>query len=128
MIYRKYIYLYSGYGTYIFQILIYSSIRSNMMRLKNDKNISQNLTIARRLITVVVSDFLCWFPIGLLGLLAFSGTAISGEVNVAMAIFVLPLNSALNPFLYTYNIIAEKRRRRKEKELVLVLQSQKEVH
>ena len=96
--------------------------------MSNTDSASQNLTIARRLITVVVSDFLCWFPIGLLGLLAFSGTAISGEVNVAMAIFVLPLNSALNPFLYTYNIIAEKRRRRKEKELVLMLQSQKEAH
>ena len=79
---------------------------------------SKNLTIARRLITVVVSDFLCWFPIGLLGLLAFSGTPISGEVNVAMAIFVLPLNSALNPFLYTYNQLMEKRRAKREAQLI----------
>ena len=58
-----------------------------------------------------MSDFLCWFPIGLLGLLASSGTPFPGEISVAMAIFVLPFNSALNPFLYTLNVVLEKRRR-----------------
>jgi hypothetical protein len=28
---------------------------------------------------------------------------------VALAIFVLPFNSALNPFLYTYNVLLERR-------------------
>ena len=37
-----------------------------------------------------------------------TGVPISGEVNVAVAIFVLPLNSALNPFLYTLNILKER--------------------
>ena len=30
------------------------------------------------------------------------------EANVAVAIVVVPLNSALNPFLYTLNILREK--------------------
>jgi hypothetical protein len=51
------------------------------------------------------------------GLLASQGTAISSEVNVAMAIFVLPLNSALNPFLYTLNVVLEKRQARREERL-----------
>ena len=96
------------------QASIYWSIRSNKMEVTDDSSKSQNLTIARRLITIVVSDFFCWFPIGLLGLLAFFGTPIPGEVNVVMAIFVLPLNSALNPFLYTYNLLAEKWRIKRE--------------
>nr|KAG5698009.1 hypothetical protein BaRGS_005827 [Batillaria attramentaria] len=75
---------------------------------------SKDLTIARRLFTVVMSDFLCWFPIGLLGLLASNGVAVPGEVNVVMAIIVLPLNSALNPFLYTVNAVMERRRQTKE--------------
>nr|KAG5686627.1 hypothetical protein BaRGS_011071 [Batillaria attramentaria]KAG5703872.1 hypothetical protein BaRGS_031506 [Batillaria attramentaria] len=80
----------------------------------SDTRNTNDLTIARRLTTIVLSDFLCWFPIGLLGLLASTGTPISGEVNVAMAIFVLPLNSALNPFLYTLNMLLEKRRKAAE--------------
>jgi hypothetical protein len=79
---------------------------------------SQNLAIARRLVTVVLTEFLCWFPIGVLGLSASAGLPVPGEVNVALAIFVLPLNSALNPFLYTYNMLMEKRRVWKEAKLL----------
>nr|KAG5711591.1 hypothetical protein BaRGS_016773 [Batillaria attramentaria] len=89
-------------------VLIFLSVRKNTTT-SNQGN--QDATIARRLTPITLSDFLCWFPIGLLGLLASTGTPISGEVNVAMAIFVLPLNSGLNPFLYTYNVIIEMRRR-----------------
>ena len=98
------------------QLTIYWSIRTNSMcvsdAVANRK--TKDLTIARRLLTVATSDFLCWFPIGLLGLLASRGVAVSGEVNVAMAIVVLPLNSTLNPFLYTLNLIQERRRKAKE--------------
>ena len=94
------------------------------MSVSDESSMSQNLTIARRLLTVVVSDFLCWFPIGLFGLLAYFGVQVHGEVNVAMAIFVLPLNSALNPFLYTYNILQEKRRLKKEGKMLKQLQQE----
>nr|KAG5702607.1 hypothetical protein BaRGS_027993 [Batillaria attramentaria] len=90
------------------QMFIYVSVRQNSLLTENAA--SRDAAIARRLTTIVVSDFLCWFPIGLLGLLASTGNPIPGEINVAMAIFVLPLNSALNPFLYTFNVIMEKRR------------------
>jgi hypothetical protein len=69
------------------------------------------VTVVRRLITVAVTDFLCWFPIGLCGLLSWTGWRIPGEVTVAMAMLVLPINAALNPFLYTFNVIVEKRRK-----------------
>nr|KAG5686652.1 hypothetical protein BaRGS_013439 [Batillaria attramentaria] len=65
-----------------------------------------------------LQDFLCWFPIGLLGLLASQGTPVPSEANVSMAILVLPLNSVLNPFLYNLNIILEKRRAAKEDRLL----------
>ena len=109
------------------QVSVYVSMASNAMTSSDTSRKSKDLVVARRLITVVVSDFCCWFPIGLLGLLASRGVPISGEVNVAMAIFVLPLNSALNPFLYTLNIIKEKRQRMKEEKLLkLILDSRVE--
>ena len=79
--------------------------------------------LAHRLITVAMSDFLCWFPIGLLGLLASSGTPVPGEVSVAMAILAFPINSALNPFLYTLNTILAKRQRVVERRLQKLLQA-----
>ena len=86
------------------QVFIYWSIRINAMSSSQTTRQSHDLIIARRLLTVAMSDFLCWFPIGLLGLLASSGTPISGEVNMVMAIFVLSFSSAQNPFLYTLNV------------------------
>ena len=115
------------------QGFIYWSVNVGSMAVNDSSRRSKDLTIARRLITVAVSDFLCWFPIGLLGilasngipvpgevnvsvsdflcwfpigllgLLASNGSPVPGEVNVATAIIVLPVNSALNPFLYTLN-------------------------
>nr|KAG5702544.1 hypothetical protein BaRGS_003704 [Batillaria attramentaria] len=97
------------------QVLIFLSVRKNTIASNRG---NQDATIARRLTSIALSDFLCWFPIGLLGLLASKGTPISGEINVAMVIFVLPLNSALNPFLYTFNVIMEKRRKAAEARLL----------
>ena len=105
------------------QTSVYWSIKLNSMSVTNTTSKSHDLTIARRLLTVVVSDFVCWFPIGLLGLLASRGVAVPSEVNVAMAIFVLPLNAAMNPFLYTFNMLMERRRKTKEAELMKWLES-----
>ncbi|XP_076466146.1 uncharacterized protein LOC143297615 [Babylonia areolata] len=91
------------------QIVIYYTV-CNASKLAGAQRRSQEFTIARRLFLVVVTDFCCWFPIGLMGLLANRGVPIPGVVNVWAAIFILPLNSALNPFLYTLNAVLEKRR------------------
>ena len=104
------------------QAFIYWSVRKNALDTESTK-ISRDLTIARRLISVAVTDFLCWFPIGLCGLLALADIPIPGEVNVAFAIFVLPLNSALNPFTYTFNMLMEKRRKSREAVLLQWLES-----
>ena len=100
------------------QAFIYVSVRTNAMATDSSLRQSQDASIARRLITIAVTDFMCWFPIGLLGLLASQGTSIPGEVAVAMAICVLPLNSAVNPFLYTLNVLLEHRNRSREGRLL----------
>ncbi|KAL8591493.1 hypothetical protein ACOMHN_000508 [Nucella lapillus] len=104
------------------QAIIYWSIQNSTLKTNTTK-VSQDMTIARRLITVAVTDFLCWFPIGICGLLALAGIPIHGEVNVALAIFVLPLNSAVNPFMYTFNTLAEKRKKLNEAKLLQWLES-----
>ncbi|KAK7096406.1 G-protein coupled receptor GRL101-like [Littorina saxatilis] len=108
------------------QLVIYQSVQANAMSAAATSTTrrTQDLTIARRLVAVAMSDFLCWFPIGLLGLLASRGVPIPGEVNVAVAVFVLPLNSALNPFLYTVNVLMERRRLVREERLRKLILSQ----
>ena len=104
------------------QLVVYIAIRSQSMAKQDDNDRRRkDLAVAKRLFTVVLSDFLCWFPIGLLGLLASRDIPVSGEVNVGMAIFVLPLNSALNPFLYSLNTIQTRRARAREQKLLRTL-------
>ena len=107
------------------QAFIYMSVRANSM-VAGGKTVrtSRDVHVACRLITVAVTDFLCWFPLGVCGLLASQGVAISDVVNVTLAICVLPLNSAVNPFLYTVNLILERRRLRLEEELLQRLKNQ----
>ncbi|KAL8575743.1 hypothetical protein ACOMHN_055932 [Nucella lapillus] len=107
------------------QAVVYQSVQQNQLADSDcSTKSSKDRTLARRLLTVAVSDFLCWFPIGLLGLLASSGQAVTSEVNVAMAILVLPLNSAINPFLYTLNMVLERLRLKRQQRLKQFLLTQ----
>nr|KAG5710072.1 hypothetical protein BaRGS_030148 [Batillaria attramentaria] len=95
------------------QALIFYNIHSSAMATMKGHR-KQDTVIARRLFLIVCTDFCCWFPIGLMGLLASSGIPIPGVVNVWAAVFVLPINSAINPFLYTINALLERRAKKME--------------
>ena len=95
------------------QGVIYISVQ-NSSRISSTVS-TKDVAIARRLFTVVFSDFCCWFPVGVMGLMANAGVPIPGEVNVWTAVFILPLNSALNPFLYTFSKWRQKREEIKNK-------------
>ena len=110
------LFLFIGAG----QLSIYRAIRSVPATLRTQRR-QQDTTIARRLFLVVFTDFCCWFPVGVMGLLAARGTPIPGEINVWTAVFVLPLNSALNPFLYTLATMLEKRRQRNEERRIQLM-------
>ena len=109
------------------QLIIYCRIRTNTICASEAKtdNKTKDLTIARRFLTVAISNFLCWLPVGLLGLLASRGVKVPEEVNVAMAIILLPLKSALSPFLYFVNLLQERRCKAKEIRLQKYLMAQK---
>ena len=104
------------------QLAIFTAIKSSTIKTSNDRK-SSDMVLAYRLGTVVISDFLCWFPMGVLGLMAANDFPVPGEVNVAMDIFVLPLNSALNPFLYTLNLLLEKRRTKRVEKMTRFLEA-----
>ncbi|XP_045194790.2 G-protein coupled receptor GRL101-like [Mercenaria mercenaria] len=87
---------------------IYRNIRRSSVAGAS-KNRKKDLTVSRNLLLVVSTDFLCWFPIGCIGMMAMSGHAISGDVYAWAAVFILPVNSALNPVLYTLPAILGKK-------------------
>ena len=67
-------------------------------------NTNQETTLAKRLLFIILTDFCCWMPIIAIGILSLVGKFDDPErvVYVWIAVFVLPVNSAINPFLYTF--------------------------
>ena len=66
-------------------------------------NNKREAALARRVFFIILTDCLCWMPVIVIGLrstLEKSFTA-PGDLAVWIAVFALPINSALNPILYT---------------------------
>uniref|UniRef100_T1J3N1 G-protein coupled receptor GRL101 n=1 Tax=Strigamia maritima TaxID=126957 RepID=T1J3N1_STRMM len=62
---------------------------------------ANEVRVGRQMTLIVLSNFCCWMPIILMGLCAMAGLSIPGEVYAWTAVFILPLNSATNPIIYT---------------------------
>ncbi|XP_043596368.1 lutropin-choriogonadotropic hormone receptor isoform X4 [Bombus pyrosoma] len=74
---------------------MYCAIRGSQAWNSNDSR------IAKRMALLVFTDFLCWSPIAFFSLTATFGLQlVSLEQAKVFAVFVLPLNSCCNPFLY----------------------------
>ncbi|KAH8284084.1 hypothetical protein KR054_009596, partial [Drosophila jambulina] len=57
---------------------------------------------AVRFFFIVLTDFLCWVPIIVMKIWVFFNYNISDDIYAWLVVFVLPLNSAVNPLLYTF--------------------------
>ncbi|XP_069133124.1 G-protein coupled receptor GRL101-like [Argopecten irradians] len=92
----------------ICQVAIYKRSMTHQSLRNTTKKQSRDIAVARTLTAVVTTDFLCWFPIvfcdisSIVGMCTSFGGSLSGDVYAWIMILVLPINSALNPFLYTF--------------------------
>ncbi|OWF53099.1 G-protein coupled receptor GRL101 [Mizuhopecten yessoensis] len=92
------------------QVVIYRKSRTHMTLRRMTNKQDTDIAVARALTAVVATDFFCWFPIGVLGIWTSLGGSVSGDVYAWVMVFVLPINSALNPFLYTFANTWKKRK------------------
>ncbi|XP_078496117.1 relaxin receptor 1-like [Lissotriton helveticus] len=63
--------------------------------------LSREVAIAKRFFFIVFTDALCWIPIFLLKAVSLTKAEIPITITSWVVIFILPINSALNPILYT---------------------------
>ena len=74
------------------------------------RNLKEDIQMAKKMFLLVLTDFCCWVPIGVLSILVQAGAVEVNPVAYAwIATFILPINSSINPFLYTLgDVIADK--------------------
>ncbi|CAM4541176.1 unnamed protein product [Leuciscus chuanchicus] len=70
----------------------------------------REVAIAKRFFFIVFTDAMCWIPIFLLKILSLLRVHIAGTIILWVVIFILPINSALNPILYTITTSAFQQR------------------
>ncbi|KFO31690.1 Relaxin receptor 1 [Fukomys damarensis] len=63
--------------------------------------VKKEMILAKRFFFIVFTDALCWIPIFVLKFLSLLQVEIPGTITSWVVIFILPINSALNPILYT---------------------------
>ena len=69
----------------------------------------------KKVFRVLATDFFCWVPISLMAMLSINGVPISNTAYAVSAIVLLPINSALNPIVYSnaIDVLSNSARRRK---------------
>ncbi|KAF4799480.1 relaxin receptor 2-like protein [Turdus rufiventris] len=81
--------------------MFYSVHQTAIMATEIRNHIKKEMILAKRFFFIVFTDALCWIPIFILKLLSLLRVEIPGTITSWVVIFILPINSALNPLLYT---------------------------
>ncbi len=91
------LYLVLGYSFTFVRVLINPAISGDA-----------EVQLARKLALVVLTDCVCWIPPITIGIISLHGVTIDPQVSMWIAVFVFPINSSLNPFLYTFSTCGQK--------------------
>jgi len=60
--------------------------------------------VEKKILRLIATDFFCWIPLCIMVFINFHGVEVGSIAYAVAAIVLLPINSALNPLLYS-NII-----------------------
>lgn len=81
--------------------------RTNTEKRLEGKNDAISTGLRRKATIVVLTDFLCWIPVCVIGFIhltrenSASESALNNQYYLPIALIVLPINAALNPFIYS---------------------------
>ncbi|XP_054846265.1 relaxin receptor 1 [Eublepharis macularius] len=81
--------------------MFYSVHQTAITATEIRNHVKKEMSLAKRFFFIVFTNALCWIPIFILKLLSLLQVEIPGSITSWVVIFILPINSALNPLLYT---------------------------
>lgn len=92
---------------FVYILLAYTAIFIKVQRSAKSVRSSKTSqsSLGKRLAFVILTDFCCWVPVVVLGVLSLTRNFQdpTGEVYAWVAVLVLPINSSINPILYTFS-------------------------
>ena len=83
-------------------IIIIKTVFQTSKAASRQREMAEEIRMTVKVSAIVLTDFFCWFPICLIGALVQAGVVtIPADTFAWIVTFVLPVNSAINPFMYT---------------------------
>ncbi|XP_022097839.1 uncharacterized protein LOC110983148 isoform X2 [Acanthaster planci] len=96
------------FGCYV---AIFVKVKRTVKRVRRMTHRNQEIKVALKMALIVGTDFACWMPVIILGILSQTGVMdIGPDIYAWIVVFILPINSSLNPYLYTvYTAVVSRR-------------------
>ncbi|KAI8508760.1 peptide receptor 1 [Branchiostoma belcheri] len=80
---------------------MFISIQRTRRSIGSPLSLLSDMSFSKRFFFIVLTDSLVWLPITVIKFAALLGLPISGSMYAWIVIFILPINSAINPILYS---------------------------
>ncbi|CAH1267413.1 RXFP2 [Branchiostoma lanceolatum] len=80
---------------------MFISIQRTRRSIGSPLSLLSDMSFSKRFFFIVLTDSLVWLPITIIKFVALLGVPISGSMYAWIVIFILPINSAINPILYS---------------------------
>lgn len=96
--FASFVYILSAY------IVMFFTVKGVSKQVRST-NMNRESQMAKRMVFIILTDFLCWMPVIIIGVISLFGQFHDPEKQayVWIAVFVLPVNSSINPILYTFS-------------------------
>ena len=102
--------------------VVHYEVRSHYL-ITTSSQISQDMVMARRVMTIVLTDVIYWTGIGVLTIIScLAPSAVVSDVMTLMFIVGVPLKPVISPFLYLNGLVRERRKLVEESRLVSLLE------
>ncbi|XP_030846934.1 G-protein coupled receptor GRL101-like [Strongylocentrotus purpuratus] len=83
-------------------VVMFVTVKRSSEAIHNSAFRKREIRVARKMAFIVGTDFACWMPIIAMGILTQTGLVVLPTSLYAWSvIFIIPINSSINPVLYT---------------------------
>lgn len=96
---------------------IFITVKRSSRKVGRHREREEEVRMALKMAVLVLTDFCCWMPVIITGILVQADIIEISPVMYAWIVtFVLPINSSVNPFIYTIATVISDRRQRRRKQ------------
>ena len=82
-------------------ILMFVKFREQRAQFQQNHSLEQETKMQKKIARIIATDFACWIPICIMSYARIGGVEFSNVLYQITAVILLPINSAINPLLFS---------------------------